>query len=199
MLAVAAVLVLVMIQLRLVVVPILIATLLAAAVSPLVRVLHRRGLPKALAVWVALLAGLAAIGVVVAIVVSGARNELDELTARASEGLDELEQFLVSGPIPIDPAQLEQARTAVVDLLNSEQFRTGAVAGATAAAEAVAGTFLAVVILFFLLRTALASGSSSSGRSPSTGCHGCGGSASGRSRCSEGTSAVRRSWPLSTR
>lgn len=151
-LAVAVLLVMVLVRLRLVVVPILIATLLAAALSPLVRVLHERGVPRLLATWAALLAAAGAIGFLGWIVVVRVRNESDELVMRASEGLVELERFLTSGPLPIDPNQLSQARTAVVDVLSGDQVRSGAVSGATAAAEVVAGFFLAGVILFFLLK-----------------------------------------------
>lgn len=151
-LGLTALLVIVLVRLRLVVVPILIATLLAAAISPLVEVLHRRGLARALATWAALLAGISVIGGVGWVVVAGVRDEWGELARQASKGVAELEEFITSGPLPIDQAQLEQARAAVVELVSGEQIRTGAVAGATVAAEVVAGIFLAAVILFFLLK-----------------------------------------------
>lgn len=151
-LGLTAVIVLVLVRLRLVFVPIVIATLLAAAIGPLVDLLHRRGLPRLLATWVALLLGLGAIGGVGWVVVSAVRDEWSELTEQASEGFAELQDFLTSGPLPITADQLEQARAAVVELISGEQFRSGALAGATAAVEAVAGVFLAAVILFFLLK-----------------------------------------------
>ncbi|MDQ3627310.1 MAG: AI-2E family transporter [Actinomycetota bacterium] len=150
--AFAALLIAVLVRLRLVVVPVLISTLLAAAISPMVRVLHRLGLPSALAVWAALLSGLLAIVAVVGIVVARVRSQWDDLRARAEEGLSELQRFLGSGPLPIDEGQLDQARTALVEALQGEQFRSGAIAGAFAAVEAVAGVFLGAVILFFLLK-----------------------------------------------
>jgi predicted PurR-regulated permease PerM len=85
LLAAAALVATVMVRLRLVVVPILIATLLAAAISPLVSLLVRRGLPRQLAVWVALIGGFAALAGVGWIVVAGIRAEWDELQSRASE------------------------------------------------------------------------------------------------------------------
>ena len=94
----------------------------------------------------------AAIGGVGWLVVSGVRNEWDELTTSAADGLAELQGFVEDGPIPVDEQQLSQARDAVVDLLTGEQVRTGAVSGAAAAAEVVAGIFLAVILLFFLLK-----------------------------------------------
>ncbi len=140
-----------LVQLRLVVVPVLIAIVLAAAVTPVVTVLDGR-LPRLVAVWIAMLTGFAALVAVGWIVVRGIRNEWEELRDQAEQGFEEFQRFLTSGPIPIDAAQLDQARDAVLELLQGEQVRTGALAGATAAAEVVAGMFLGVVLLFFLLK-----------------------------------------------
>jgi predicted PurR-regulated permease PerM len=93
-----------------------------------------------------------AIGAVVGIVVAGVRSQWEDLRTGAEEGLGELQRYLASGPVPIDEGQLDQARSAVVEALQGEQFRTGAIQGATVAVEAVAGVFLGAVILFFLLK-----------------------------------------------
>lgn len=152
LLVLATVVVLGLVELRLVVVPILIATLIAAAASPLVDFLARRGLPRVLAVWATLLLGLAVLSGVGWIVVNGIRGEWEELSTRAGEGLTELQTFLTSGPLPISEEQLEQGREALLELAQGDQVRTGAVAGATAAVEVVAGLFLGAVLLFFLLK-----------------------------------------------
>lgn len=152
LLAVVAIIVVVMVRLRLVVVPTLIAILVAAAVSPLVRILSSRGVPRGLAAWIALLTGLGVLGLVGWAVVAGVQGEWDELRDSAIEGLAELRDFLVSGPLPIDAQQIDQAQTAAVDALSGSAVRTGAVEGAVVAAEVVAGMFLAVVVLFFLLK-----------------------------------------------
>jgi putative heme transporter len=141
-----------LVQLRLIVVPILIAIVLAAAVSPLVELLSGWGLPRLLAVWTALLTGLGALVAVGWIVVQGIRNEWEELRDQAEQGFAELQSFLTSGPLPITDDQLDQARDAVVELAQGEQVRSGALAGAAAAVEVVAGMFLGAVLLFFLLK-----------------------------------------------
>ena len=150
--AVTVVLVYAMIRLRLVVVPVLVAILLAAAVGPVVGALSRRGLPRVLGTSVAMLTGVVVIGGVGWLVVNGVRGEWDELTTSAAEGLAELQRYLQNGPIPVDEQQLTQARDAVVDLLKGDQFRTGAVAGAAAAAEVVTGLLLALIVLFYLVK-----------------------------------------------
>ncbi|WP_298454995.1 AI-2E family transporter [uncultured Cellulomonas sp.] len=139
-------------QLKLIVIPVLIAAILAAAVTPLVRWLRRRGVPNGLATWIAILLGGGTLGVVVWLVVRGIRNGWSELAASASEGLDELQAFLTDGPLEITSDQIDQAREAATDLLASDQVQSGAIAGATAVAEVVTGIFLGAVVLFFLIK-----------------------------------------------
>jgi predicted PurR-regulated permease PerM len=150
--AAVAVAVLVLVQLRLIVVPLFIAVLVASAVSPLVRRLTARRVPRAVAAWIALLTGLGAIGLAITFVVNAIRAEYEELAMRAGEGVDELERYLTEGPLGLDQAQLEQARTAIAEAVQGEQVRTGALTGAVAAFEAVAGGFLTIVVLYFLLK-----------------------------------------------
>lgn len=151
-LAMISLTVLALVRLRLVVVPMLIAVLLAAAISPLVGLLARKGVPRLLATWIALLAGVGVVGLIGYVVVSAVRDEWDELRDSATEGLAELERFITSGPLPIDADQLTQARESLTEVLQGEQVRSGAIAGATAAAEGIAGLFLGAVVLFFLLK-----------------------------------------------
>lgn len=150
--ALAAVVVLAAARLKLVVIPVLITVIIAAAVNPLVKALRRRGFPDGLAAWTALLAGLAALGLVIALVVRGIRREWPELAAAAEEGLAELEVWLSGGPFGLSADQLRDMRQQVIDFLASDAFSSGAVSGAVVAVEVLAGVFLALVILFFLLK-----------------------------------------------
>jgi predicted PurR-regulated permease PerM len=151
-LLVASTLVLGLSRLKLVVTPVMIAIILAAAVSPVVGILRRRGFPDALAAWVAMLTGLGTISAVVWLVVRGFRSEWDDLVTASGEGFNELQRYLTNGPFDITEEQIEQARQAAVDFLTSATVSSGAIAGAAVAAEVVAGIFLGLVILFFLLK-----------------------------------------------
>ena len=137
--------------LRVVVIPVLIATLIAAALSPLVHRLERMGLPRLLGTWVTLLGGLALFGGAGWLVVAAVRGQWDELSASAEQGFGQVRDLVLDGPLPITAEQIEQARSAGVDLLTGERFRTGALAGVSAVAEVVTGLLLGFVILFFLL------------------------------------------------
>ncbi|WP_418606923.1 AI-2E family transporter [Georgenia sp. SUBG003] len=138
--------------LKLLVIPVLIAIVLAAALSPVVRFLRRKGWPKMLATWTTLVAGLGGLGVVLWLVGREIRDESDQLVEGATSGLDELQRYLTEGPLGITDEQLTSARESVTEFLTSEQVQGGAVAGATAAIEVIAGLLLGVVVLFFLLK-----------------------------------------------
>ncbi len=151
-LALASVIVFALVQLKLVVIPVLLAIIIASAAAPVLRWMRTRGLPAAAATWITLLAGIVVIGGLVTLIVFAVRGQWDELAASASDGVDQLQDFLTNGPLPIDASQIEGARTAVTDFLTSSQFGSGALAGVSIAGELLAGAALTVVILFFFMK-----------------------------------------------
>jgi predicted PurR-regulated permease PerM len=148
----AAVAVFALVQLKLVVIPLLIALILAAALSPVIKWLRRRGVSAILATWITLISGIVVFGGLVTLIVFAVRDQWGELVTSASEGIDQLHEFVENGPIPVDQAQLDSFRDTVVDFLTSSQFGTGALAGVSVAGELITGILLAVVILFFFLK-----------------------------------------------
>ncbi|MDR6413405.1 AI-2E family transporter [Pseudarthrobacter sulfonivorans] len=151
-LAVAVVSVYALMQIKLLVIPVLIALILAAAIGPFVNLLRRRGLPGAAATGVAFVALLLLLAGVGTVIYFSVRSQWAELAQQASSGLDELEQFLLNGPIPIDREQLDQAREGIIQFATSSQVRSGAITGLSVVTEFLAGSALMVVILFFFLK-----------------------------------------------
>ncbi|MBP1135205.1 putative PurR-regulated permease PerM [Arthrobacter sp. PvP023] len=141
-----------LLQIRLLVIPVLIALILAAAIAPFVNLLKRRGLPGSAATAVAFVALLAVLAGVTTVIVASIRSQWGELVSQASSGLDELQSFLLNGPLPVDGEQIEQARAAIVDFAASSQVRSGAITGLSVITEFLAGASLMVVILFFFLK-----------------------------------------------
>ena len=141
-----------LVQLKLVVIPVLIAIILAAAVSPVVGWLTRHRMPRILATWITLVAAVVVFGGIVTLIVFAVRGQWEQLGQSASDGLDDLRGFLANGPIQIDQEQLDSARDAIVGFLTSSQFGTGALAGVSAAGEVITGALLLVVILFFFIK-----------------------------------------------
>jgi predicted PurR-regulated permease PerM len=141
-----------LLQIRLLVIPVLIALILAAAIMPFVNLLKRRGLPASAATAVAFVALLAVLAGVTTVIVASIRSQWADLASQASSGLDELQSFLLNGPIPVDGEQIEQARAAIVEFAASSQVRSGAITGLSVITEFLAGASLMVVILFFFLK-----------------------------------------------
>ncbi|GAA2234799.1 AI-2E family transporter [Herbiconiux moechotypicola] len=151
-LALVSVVVIGLVQLKLVVIPVLIALILAAALSPVIGWLRRRGLSAILATWITLIGGIVVFGGVVTLIVFAVRGQWEELSSSAVEGIDHIADFLQSGSLPISQEQIDGARDALLGFVTSSQFGTGALAGVSAAAEVITGALLAVVVLFFFLK-----------------------------------------------
>ena len=141
-----------LVQVKLLVIPVLIAIIVAAAAAPLVGWLRRHGVSPTLAAWITLLGGIIVLGGVVTLVVFAVRNQWEELVVAATEGFDDLLGWAQTLPFPIDQQQIDDARDAIIEFVTSAEFGTGALAGVSAAAEVITGALLLPVLLFFFLR-----------------------------------------------
>lgn len=139
------------IQLKLVAIPVIIALILASALSPLVALLAK-WMPRAVAAVVALLLGVSAFGGIVTVAVVGVQSQFDELTKSVSTGIDEIIAFIEDGPLPIDQQQIDDAREAIIDFATSSQFGSGALAGVSTVIEVITGIVLGLFVLFFFTK-----------------------------------------------
>lgn len=139
-------------QLRLVVIPVVLAVLLTAAFSPLVRLLRRLHLPRTLAALLSLLLGGGAIAVVVVLVVLRVQNDWTSLVQATNSGVAQIQQALQNGSFPIDQTKLDQYRQDVVQYLTSPKFGGSALAGLERALQLLTSTLVLLITLFFLLR-----------------------------------------------
>ncbi|PZR53125.1 AI-2E family transporter [Xylanimonas oleitrophica] len=139
-------------RLTLVVIPVLIALVLAAAISPLVSLLRRRGLPSIVATWIALLTLVALLVGIMWLVVRAVVNQWGELQSQAIEGLESLQSYVQGLPFEITEEQIASVRDSAVNLLQSDAVGSGAVAGVSQTADFVAGFVIMIVVLFFFLK-----------------------------------------------
>ncbi|MFI9485048.1 AI-2E family transporter [Promicromonospora sp. NPDC052451] len=151
-LAVVAVVVFVGTRLTLVVIPVLIALVLAAAIFPLVSFLRRHGWPSLLATWVSLLALVALLSAIVWLVVRAVVDQWDELQTQALDGFDSLQTYVQDLPFDIGDEQIASLRETAVSFLQSDAVGSGAIAGVSQTADFVAGFFIMIVVLFFFLK-----------------------------------------------
>ncbi|MHC2185701.1 putative PurR-regulated permease PerM [Rathayibacter agropyri] len=148
----ASVLVFAMTQLTLVLIPVMIALILASAIHPVLRWMRRKGVPSILATWLALIGLLAILGAVGWLITVAVRNQWDELVSSASDGITSLRDYVQHLPFQITDDQIENARQSVVGFLTSSSFGTGALAGVSAAANFITGLVLMIVVLFFFMK-----------------------------------------------
>ncbi|MBC7518216.1 MAG: AI-2E family transporter [Microbacteriaceae bacterium] len=139
------------IQLKLVVIPVILALILASAVRPLVRFLERR-MPRVAAAAIALLLGVIVFGGIITIAIVGIQSQFGALKKSVSTGIDQVVAFVNDGPIPINAKQISDARKSVLDFVTSSQFGTGALAGVSTAIELITGIVLAIFVLFYFTK-----------------------------------------------
>ncbi|MEG3614100.1 AI-2E family transporter [Isoptericola haloaureus] len=150
--AVVAVLAFAGTRLTLVVIPLLIALVLAAAISPLVSWLRRRGVQSLLATWLALLALIAILAAVMWLVVRAVVDQWDELQQQALDGFDSLQSYVQDLPFQISSEQISSVRDSALNFLQSSAVGSGALQGVSQTADFVAGFFIMIVVLFFFLK-----------------------------------------------
>ena len=135
--------------------PIVIALLITALVSPLVNVMDRAGIPRGLASIVVVLGGIAAVAVLLTFVgqqVAGGASDLADSTV---EGLGEIKEWLKDGPLHASDSQIDGYIEQIQDAI-TEQSKDGEVlsqvgeVGATLG-HVVAGFFIVLFSTFFFL------------------------------------------------
>ncbi len=147
-----ALIVFAMVQLRIAVIPLLLAIIIAAAFSPVIRWMRARGLPALAAAWITLLGSLLILGGIVTAIVFAVRSQWAELWEQAQTGFDQLIEFVQGLPLPLDTIDFDELRDQAIDFITSAQFGSGALSGAVAVGEFVTGFLLFLVILFFFLK-----------------------------------------------
>lgn len=137
-------------RLRIVIIPLAIALLLAAMLAPVVRMLRQRAhLPGAAAALIAEF-GLIAI-VATGFITAGTQFALgmNNLWKSAAEGLDQFNQWLVDGPLHTDPVNFNFF-DSVPSSATSNLASSALLVGATTA-DLLAGAFICLIALFFFL------------------------------------------------
>jgi predicted PurR-regulated permease PerM len=141
-------------MLSVVIIPVAVAILLAALFQPASAALVRRGVKRSLAAGMVLVGGLIVVFGGLGLIVRTFISQLDTLSARVTEGVDEVQTWLSRGPLHLTDAQLsqyvDQARTAVT--ANQGAVTSGAISTAATLGEVVTGFFLVLFTLFFFLR-----------------------------------------------
>ena len=151
-LALASIVVYALLQLRIAVIPLLLAIIIASAFSPVISWMRNHGLPAMAAAWITLLGTLLIFGGIITAIVFAVRSQWSELWQQAQLGFDELLAWVQTLPLPLNVVDFDELRNQAVDFLTSAQFGSGAITGVVAVGEFVTGFILFLVILFFFLK-----------------------------------------------
>ena len=141
-------------QLQLIVVPLVIATLLTALLSPVVNILRRSRMPRSLAVPLVMVAGLAAVGGTLFLVITQFINGAPDLGQKAGQGLTTIRNWFKNGPLHLSDQQLNNFGNEVSSWFSTHKdtLTSGALSTAGTLGEILTGLFLVLFSTFFLLR-----------------------------------------------
>jgi predicted PurR-regulated permease PerM len=140
-------------RLEVIVVPVALATMVAALLIPAVDFLDRVGVPRGLAVALMLLSGFAVVGGILTFVVSQFIEGVPALAEQVGHSIEGLGSWLSNGPLHVSDEQIKQVREGALEALrnNQEKVTSGALSTASTLTEIVTGALLVLFTLIFLL------------------------------------------------
>ena len=116
-------------------IPVVVALLFAAMLEPIAAALRRRGVNRSLAAGLVLVTGLVAVFGGLALIVQTFLSQLDDLSAQVADGLDEVQNWLVRGPMHLSQTQLsdglDRLQKSITD--NQSALTSGALSCSRAA------------------------------------------------------------------
>lgn len=151
--AAAGVLIWVVIQLKLIVVPLMVAILVSALLWPAFELMLRKRFPRWLAIVIALVGTIAIVVGLLWLVGWQVAREWPEVRARTADAVEQFRMFLIEGPLHLSAAQIEDYLAQIFSFVEeqAELLWSGALAIGTTAGHVLTGALLAVFILLCLL------------------------------------------------
>ncbi|WP_133876914.1 AI-2E family transporter [Paractinoplanes brasiliensis] len=137
-----------------VVIPLAVALLLSALLSPAVSWLRRLRLPASLATFLVLICGLAAVAGTLTLVTNQFLDGLPQLTQNATAGVRQIQEWAKTGPLHLSDDQVNQAIDNAQEWINTHSASLTSTGIATAATvfEVLTGMLLVLFSTFFFLR-----------------------------------------------
>ncbi|MEX0762409.1 MAG: AI-2E family transporter [Dehalococcoidia bacterium] len=155
--AVAYVLAMVLLRLRLLVVPLFGALLITALIAPVVDRLSGWGLPRLAAVWMSVVSSILFLLLIIGAVVPAVLMEVDDLDTNFEEGWERTRQWLIDGPLGISEQQIDEwvAELGRQISENRSDIMWGVLDQASVGIEVVVGLILMIPVTFFFLKDGL--------------------------------------------
>jgi predicted PurR-regulated permease PerM len=150
-----AILIFGMLQLHVIVVPVLIALIIASALHPLVTFMVNKKIPRVVATVIALVSGVAIFSGVVTLIVTGIKSQWGLLEKSVLQGIKQVQEWVIANSSFIDAEQLDAMQKKAVEFATSSSVTSGALAGASNVFSGLASFILGIVILFFFVKDGL--------------------------------------------
>ena len=144
---------LLIVQLRAIVIPFMVAMLVAALLVPLVNGLTRHRWPRGLAVALAMLGTLAIVSGLVFLIVWQVRSGLPDLQERSLVAYEEFKGFLASSPLQISEKEFDTYVNDGLEAFRSDNgaLLTGALSVGSTAGHFITGLLLTLFTTLFIL------------------------------------------------
>ncbi|MEV4972611.1 AI-2E family transporter [Streptomyces scopuliridis] len=127
--------------------------LITALLQPTVAWLKRHGMPRGLATALTAVAGFVLMGLVGWFVVWQVMENIDDLSNRVTDGINELKRWLLDSPFHVTEAQINDIAKTLSDAVgsNTEKITSAGLQGLTVIVELLTGIVLAMFSTLFLL------------------------------------------------
>lgn len=134
--------------------PVMLALIVCTVWWPPVRWLRARKVPAALAVILVILGSIALIGGVVALIAPSVAGQSKDLVDKASQGIDQVRNWLETGPLNIDMSQFDNLIQKGITFLQNQMsnIASGVVGGVAMASEVLVTVVLMIILSFFFLK-----------------------------------------------
>lgn len=134
--------------------PVSLALLFSTVLGPPAARLRKFGVPAAAAAGVVMLAFLAALGFLFSILIPQLVDEAPEIADSAAKGVAEVQDWLIEGPLQIDPGQITSALDSVEEWLRSSalDISSGVVSTIGVATGVVVNTVLVLILTFLFIK-----------------------------------------------
>lgn len=141
------------VQVRIIVVPLVVALLLSALLHPIIHFFERRSWPRSLGVLTALLALTVAVGTLFWLIVSQLRSGFGDFARRSEQSWFDFLNWIESAPFGFSAEQIDGFADQLWQTIETHQDEiwSGALAATTTAGQFVAGLLLTIFSLIFLL------------------------------------------------
>ncbi|QDQ97162.1 AI-2E family transporter [Tomitella fengzijianii] len=137
-----------------VVLPVLIATIMATVLWPISGWMQRHKVPPAVAALTTMVGGVVVLAGVIAGIVPSVMDQIGPLADRTVEGVTKVQEWLTGSPFNVRPEQMNEAVHAITSKVQSSAatIAQGVFSGVSTAGSVVVTLLLIVVLVFFFIK-----------------------------------------------